>query len=170
LNKDIGIPEVNLELRSEPIVAKTRKLKAVWTTELAQDLNAYHSVDAEAELTALLSEYVSMEIDLEILDMRGLMAICDFFVICHGRSRAHLRAIAEAVQERLEQEDIRARRREGAHDATWVLLDLGSVVLHILSEEGRRFYDLERLWGDAPRVEFIPQTASQVHVGNPECV
>jgi hypothetical protein len=69
LNKDIGIPEVNLVLNSEPIVAKTRKLKAVWTPELAQDLNAYHSVDAEAELTALLSEYVSMEIDLEILDM-----------------------------------------------------------------------------------------------------
>lgn len=69
LNKDIGIPEVNLELKSEPIVAKSRKLKAVWTPELAQDLNAYHSIDAEAELTALLSEYVSMEIDLEILDM-----------------------------------------------------------------------------------------------------
>ncbi len=69
LNKDIGIPEVNLVLNSEPIVAKSRKLKAVWTPELAQDLNAYHSVDAEAELTALLSEYVSMEIDLEILDM-----------------------------------------------------------------------------------------------------
>ena len=69
LSKDIGIPEVNLELKSEPIVAKTRKLKAVWTPELAQDLNAYHSIDAEAELTSLLSEYVSMEIDLEILDM-----------------------------------------------------------------------------------------------------
>jgi hypothetical protein len=66
---DIGIPEVNLALQSEAIVAKTRKLKAVWTPELAQDLNAYHSIDAEAELTALLSEYVSMEIDLEILDM-----------------------------------------------------------------------------------------------------
>ena len=66
---DINIPEINLELKSEPIVAKTRKLKAVWTPELAQDLNAYHSIDAEAELTALLSEYVSMEIDLEIMDM-----------------------------------------------------------------------------------------------------
>ena len=65
----IGIPEVNLELKSEPIVAKSRKLKAVWTPELAQDLNAYHSIDAEAELTALLSEYVSMEIDLELLEM-----------------------------------------------------------------------------------------------------
>ena len=65
----LNIPEVNLELRSLPIVAKTRKLKAVWSPELAQDLNAYHSVDAEAELTSMLSDYISMEIDLEILDM-----------------------------------------------------------------------------------------------------
>jgi hypothetical protein len=66
---DLQIPEVDIQLRSEAIVAKTRKLKAVWTPELAQDLNAYHSVDAEAELTAMLSEYIAMEIDLEILDM-----------------------------------------------------------------------------------------------------
>jgi hypothetical protein len=66
---DLGIPEVELELKSEPIVAKTRKLKAIWTPELAQDLNAYHSVDAEAELTQMLSEYISLEIDLEILEM-----------------------------------------------------------------------------------------------------
>ena len=65
----LGIPEIDLELKSIPIVAKTRKLKAVWTPELAQDLNAYHSIDAEAELTAMLSEYISLEIDLEILDM-----------------------------------------------------------------------------------------------------
>ena len=68
-NDKLSIPEVNLQLKSRPIVAKTRKLKAVWTPELAQDLNAYHSVDAEAELTSMLSEYISMEIDLEILDM-----------------------------------------------------------------------------------------------------
>jgi hypothetical protein len=68
-NDDLAIPEVDLQLRSAAIVAKTRKLKAVWTPELAQDLNAYHSVDAEAELTSMLSEYISMEIDLEILDM-----------------------------------------------------------------------------------------------------
>ena len=71
---DAGIPEIDIQMRSIPIVAKTRKLKAVWTPELAQDLNAYHSVDAEAELTSLLSEYVSMEIDLEILDMLRLNA------------------------------------------------------------------------------------------------
>ena len=66
---DVDIPEIDISLKSVAIVAKTRKLKAVWSPELAQDLNAYHSVAAEAELTAMLSEYISMEIDLEILDM-----------------------------------------------------------------------------------------------------
>jgi hypothetical protein len=66
---DIGIPEINVELRQEALVAKTRKLKVIWTPEFAQDLNAYHSIDAEAELTSMLSEYISMEIDLEILNM-----------------------------------------------------------------------------------------------------
>ena len=66
---NVGIPEVDIQMSSIAITAKTRKLKAVWTPELAQDLNAYHSVDAEAELTSMLSEYISMEIDLEILDM-----------------------------------------------------------------------------------------------------
>ena len=65
----ISIPEINVQLRSETIAAKTRKLKAQWTPEFAQDLNAYHSVDAEGELTGILSQYISMEIDLEILDM-----------------------------------------------------------------------------------------------------
>ena len=63
------IPEINIQMQSSAIVAKTRKLKAVWTPEFAQDLNAYHALDAEAELTSILSEYISLEIDLEILGM-----------------------------------------------------------------------------------------------------
>ena len=69
IDTNINIPELNIEMRSEAIVAKTRKLKAIWTPEFAQDLNAYHSIDAENELTSMLSEYISQEIDLEILDM-----------------------------------------------------------------------------------------------------
>jgi len=65
----LAIPEINVKLQSDTVAAKTRKLKAQWTPEFAQDLNAYHSIDAEAELTSILSEYISMEIDLEILDM-----------------------------------------------------------------------------------------------------
>ena len=68
-NNPISIPEINVQLQSQAIVAKTRKLKAVWTPEFAQDLNAYHSLDAEAELTSIMSEYISLEIDLEILEM-----------------------------------------------------------------------------------------------------
>jgi hypothetical protein len=68
-NQSINIPQINVQLRSETIAAKTRKLKAQWTPEFAQDLNAYQNLDAEAELTSLLSEYISLEIDLEILDM-----------------------------------------------------------------------------------------------------
>ena len=65
----ITIPEINVQMKSSAIVAKTKKLKAVWTPEFAQDLNAYHALDAEAELTSILSEYISLEIDLEILSM-----------------------------------------------------------------------------------------------------
>jgi len=68
-NTAISIPEINVSMRSETIAAKTRKLKAQWTLEFAQDLNAYQNLDAEAELTSMLSEYISLEIDLEILDM-----------------------------------------------------------------------------------------------------
>ena len=66
---EIVIPQINVSMRSEGIIAKTKKLKAQWTPEFAQDLNAYHSLDAEAELTSVMSEYISLEIDLEILDM-----------------------------------------------------------------------------------------------------
>lgn len=69
IDTPIDIPELSLELRSDAIVAKTRKLKARWTPEFAQDLNAYQNIDAEAELTGILGEYISQEIDLEILDM-----------------------------------------------------------------------------------------------------
>jgi hypothetical protein len=68
-NAVIDIPEINIKMKSEAIVAKTKKLKAVWTPEFAQDLNAYHSLDAEAELTSIMSEYIALEIDMEILGM-----------------------------------------------------------------------------------------------------
>jgi hypothetical protein len=66
---ELAIPEINIQMKSEAIVAKTRKLKAQWTPEFAQDLNAYQSLDAEAELTSIMSEYIALEIDLEVIDM-----------------------------------------------------------------------------------------------------
>lgn len=68
-NNPISIPEVNIQLRSQAITAKTRKLKASWSPEFSQDLNAYQSLDAESEVTGILGDYISLEIDLEMLDM-----------------------------------------------------------------------------------------------------
>jgi len=68
-NDQLAIPQINIQMKSEAIVAKTRKLKAQWTPEFAQDLNAYQSLDAEAELTSIMSEYIALEIDLEVIDM-----------------------------------------------------------------------------------------------------
>jgi len=68
-NNNIVIPEINMDIKQEPIVAKTKKLKAVWTSETSQDMMAYQSLDAETELSGVISEYITMEIDLEILDM-----------------------------------------------------------------------------------------------------
>jgi len=76
--KDMGIPEIEVNLEQEALVAKTRKLKVKCTPEFAQDLNAYHSIDAEAELTSMLSEYISMEIDMEILSMLQQNAAFDY--------------------------------------------------------------------------------------------
>jgi len=66
---DIVIPEFNIQMKSDTIAAKTKKLKASWTPEFSQDLNAFQSIDAEAEVTSLMSEYISLEVDMEILDM-----------------------------------------------------------------------------------------------------
>jgi ribosome-associated protein len=80
--------------------------------------------------------------------------ITDVFVIASGTSRRHILTLAEAVEERLRGLDRRPLRREGLDGATWVLLDYGDVVVHLFDEPTRGYYDLERLWIDAPRTEF----------------
>ena len=85
--------------------------------------------------------------------------ITDVFVIATGTSRRHVLTLAEAVEERLKHLDRRPLRREGLEGATWVLLDYGDLVVHVFDEPTRRYYDLERLWVDAPRTEFDPAAA-----------
>jgi ribosome-associated protein len=86
--------------------------------------------------------------------------ITDLFVIATGTSRRHILTLAEDAEARLKEIGRRPLRREGVDDATWVLLDYGDVVVHIFDGATRSFYDLERLWGDAPRTEY--RTASSV--------
>lgn len=80
------------------------------------------------------------------LDLRGKTLIADFFIICSGTSNIHIRSVADGVMEALEKQGIRQRRMEGYSEATWVLLDYGDIIVHVMSEEQRHFYGLEKLW------------------------
>jgi ribosome-associated protein len=103
--------------------------------------------------------------DVMILDMRELMSICDYFIICHGRSQTHVDAIRESVEECLEEHGIRPDHREGRRGQRWLVLDYGSAVGHVFTEEARDYYDLERLWEDAPVVEHQPEPGATEEPG-----
>lgn len=85
------------------------------------------------------------------LDLRGKTVIADFFIICSGTSNIHIRSVADGIMEAMEKRGIRQRRIEGYSEAAWVLLDYGDNIVHVMSEEQRDFYGLEKLWtGQAP--------------------
>lgn len=90
-----------------------------------------------------------------VLDLRGLCHFTDYFVICHGSSSRQALAIADAIEERLFEHGRRKPKHiEGRRVADWILMDFIDIVVHVFVEERREFYGLERLWGDAPRVEL----------------
>ena len=91
--------------------------------------------------------------DVLILDLRGRSDVCDFFVICTGQTDVQVKAIAGAVQDGLASIEQRLLHNEGMSEGRWVLLDYVDVVIHIFQDRARQYYQLERLWGDAPRVE-----------------
>lgn len=87
--------------------------------------------------------------DITILDIGTVSVIADYFLICTGRSSIHVRSIAEEIRKEIEKETGLVPRLEGWREARWVLMDYGDLVVHIFLEDERRFYNLERLWGDA---------------------
>lgn len=101
--------------------------------------------------------------DVVILDVRELTPIVDYFVICSAPTRVQVQAISRAIKEHLEQVGAVLLRQEGGNDAGWILLDYGTVAVHIFIEELRRFYDLERLWSDAVRLIPAPTGLAPDH-------
>ncbi len=98
--------------------------------------------------------------DIRVLDLREMGAFTDFFVIASGSSDRHARAVADAVVMDLSRRGERPLGVEGEEKGRWILVDLGSVVLHVFQPEVREFYALERLWGDAETVE-LPRAAAR---------
>ncbi len=116
-----------------------------------------------AEVTTQSSEELARRIagvaldkkarDVVALDMRGVVSYTDFFVICTGTNIRQVQAIADAVEEKLKAQGLRPAHVEGYDRADWVLMDFFTFIVHVFTPQTRTFYSLERLWGDAERIE-----------------
>jgi ribosome-associated protein len=84
------------------------------------------------------------------LNMKGLSLVADYFLICHGNSEKQVQAIAREIKDQADEKGIHIKRLEGFDEARWVLVDLGDVIAHVFHKDERTYYNLERLWGDAP--------------------
>lgn len=94
--------------------------------------------------------------DIVVLDLQGLSDVCDYFVICSAANARMLASVVEEIEERIKKNTrLDPLSHEGRAGASWVLLDYGSVVIHAFLPETREYYRLERLWGDAPQVDFL---------------
>jgi ribosome-associated protein len=92
--------------------------------------------------------------DLCVLDLRELTSFTDFFLVMNGSSSRQNAAVAEAVEAALKPAGLRPLSVEGRESAEWILIDYGSLVVHVFSQTARERYSLEKLWGDAPRIDF----------------
>ncbi|OIJ16667.1 ribosome silencing factor [Anaerobacillus alkalidiazotrophicus] len=92
--------------------------------------------------------------NIVILNMKGISLISDYFLICHGNSEKQVQAIATEIKKSAQENDIELKRLEGYDQARWVLIDLDDVVVHVFHKEERVYYNLEKLWGDAPTIDL----------------
>ncbi len=115
------------------------------------------------DLAALVVEAMQSKkaVDVTVIDVREVSGVTDYFVIGTGESTLQVKAIADAVREQLKETGERPWKREGTQHNQWVVLDYVDVVAHVFDRERRAYYDLERLWGDAP-VEHVAADATSV--------
>jgi len=97
--------------------------------------------------------------NIVVLDVKRLCSFTDMIVLCTGSVRVHLKAITAKIEDQMGKRDIRPLAVEGFHATDWIILDYGDVVAHVFTRESRRYYNLERLWGDGQPVEWRPRTS-----------
>ncbi|VAV97985.1 Ribosomal silencing factor RsfA [hydrothermal vent metagenome] len=118
-----------------------------------------HRDSIEAAQVAAAAVLNKKGLDVAMLDMSELMPVTDMFLVATGTSSRHVKTLAGEIELQLKDRlDYRPVRREGLDAARWVLLDYGDIVIHIFDEETRAYYNLERLWADAPIIEVEPVT------------
>lgn len=104
--------------------------------------------------------------DIKILDIRKISTISDFFVICSAEVDKQVKAIADEVEEKLTKKGIKCFSKEGYETLNWVILDYFDVIVHIFRNETRNYYNLEKLWGDAPLIPFDNEEESTIKSTN----
>ena len=134
-------------------MAQRRQLTAEGTTFDDEKINS-----RQKAVLAAREAYELKARDIVILDVRAFPALAEYFVICTGETKRHLRGIADRVEEGAGEQGCGVHHAEGYALGRWVLMDLNNVVVHIFDPETREFYELERLWGDAPQVAYEPET------------
>ncbi len=92
--------------------------------------------------------------DIVVMDMKNLMSSTDYFMVCSAPTATQVRAIADNIEEKMDEAGIHFNHKEGYREGEWILLDYGDVVAHIFRQEAREYYALERLWGEAPLTPY----------------
>lgn len=129
-------------------MAKTEKRRSVRTTGKRLTGEVAKAVSAALDKKAA---------DVVVLDLRNTPAFTDFFVLCSGHTQRQVKAIADAIEETLRAARVRPAHVEGYERAEWILMDFFTFIVHVFTPQTRDFYSLERLWGDAERIEVSDQ-------------
>lgn len=114
----------------------------------------------ERILSALHAAADKKALESTVLDLRGIASFTDFFIVTSGANRRQVQAISDEIVEQLKRKGTKAARVEGYQTAEWILVDYGDFIVHVFDEKSRRFYDLERLWREAARVDVAPAQLS----------
>ncbi len=109
-----------------------------------------NSIDLAKKAAAILDNKKAMRIN--VIKIEEISSLADYFVIGSGASNTHVRSLADELEEKLKEAGVAPERIEGYRSNSWVLLDYGSVVIHVFTQEARDFYDLDRLWADGEKV------------------
>lgn len=137
----------------EELQEKTLQRESV-SVEIAQNITPFNELDEEVKL-ALHSASEKKAFDLIALDLREIASFTEFFIITSGANQRQVQAISDEIEEQLKKQlNSRPVRTEGYSSAEWVLMDYGDFIVHIFEKNAREFYDLERLWRDAKKVEI----------------
>ncbi len=135
-------------------VLKKEILQEEQTTDASAFSPEDQAVFEQVKIAVLAAEEKKAQ-DIVVLRLAAITEFTDYFVICTGNSTRQTKAIADEISEQLKKIKVRPLHTEGYHTAEWILIDYGSFVAHVFTENSRRFYDLERLWRDAERIEVL---------------